>query len=443
MRATSPSEPEPEGPATSPCATPRTPRAPIAIGPFAFDEVIGDAFVISRVLGVGGMGVVYEARDDRLHRLVAIKAPRYPEFTASLRAEAQVLAALHSPGFATVHCSGEHHGTAYFVMERLFGESLEARLHGIPKRSEPLALTEVIDILIPIADALTAAHAIGVTLRDLKPSNVILCGERVVLIDLGISVPEVLIDEQQIPGGSIEYIAPEVLLRDVQPGEGPLVDLYAFGVLAYELLTHETPFAADSPQRTLANHICAPVPDVRDVRADVPHELAALVRETLAKEPKQRPPSAEAVLWQLKDVRHTLERRSQRMTVLAIDAEPETARSLKRSLESAFPQVHVETTTSPSQVKRHSSRPPADVVLVALDMPRHSGLEICMDLLALPPERRPVVVATSERVSLDDLDVLREVGIRHFVPKDHRFLGAMSDVIRDLRMGRPSRLPAR
>ena len=437
MRATFPTEPE-NAPLISPCAAPLTPRAPTCIGPFAFDEIIGDSYVISRVLGVGGMGVVYEARDERLHRLVAIKAPRYPAFTDALRAEAQVLAALHSPGFANVHCVGEHRGVAYMVMERLFGESLETRLHGVPVRADPLPLAEVLDVLIPIADALTAAHAIGVTLRDLKPSNVIVCGERVVLIDLGISVPEVLIDERQQPGGSAEYIAPEVLLRDVQPGEGPLVDLYAFGILAYELLTNVTPFLADSVERTLANQICAPIPDVRDVRPDVPAELASLVRELLAKEPKLRPASAEAVLWQLKDLRHESSRRSQRMTVLAIDGEVEMGQSLKRSLESAFPHVHVETTTNPKRITKSPTRPPADVVLVALDMPMHNGLEICMDLLALPPERRPVVVATSERVSLDDLDVLREVGIRHFVPKDHRFIAAMSDVIRDLRLGRPS-----
>lgn len=123
------------------------------------------------------------------------------------------------------------------------------------------------------------------------------------------------------------------------------------------------------------------------------------------------------------------------MTVLAVDDEPHVGRALKRSLESAFPQVHVDATTDPARAMSVTSRPIADVVLVDLKMPKHNGIEVCMNLLSLPPSRRPVVVAMSAQATENDLAVLRAVGVRHFVPKDGEFVSAMSNVIRDLRNG--------
>jgi len=291
----------------------------------------------------------------------------------------------------------------------------------------------VLDLLIPITDALSAAHAVGIAQRDLKPGNVLICGERIVLIDLGLFVPEVLVDPDNDAAGSPEYIAPEVLLRTVERGGGPLIDLYSLGILAFELLTNTTPFAADSLGRTLANHVGAPIPDVRTLRADVPGELAGLVSELLAKEPRSRPASAEAVLWQLKDVRHAGMRREKHMRVLAIDDEPHVGLALKRSLEASFPQVHVQATTDPAHAMSAALGAPPDVVLVDLNMPKHNGIEVCMSLLALPAARRPVVVAMSAQATDRDVAVLRALGVGHVVLKDEAFVTKMSAVIRELR----------
>lgn len=277
--------------------------APRAAGPFRVGDVVGSTYEITRVLGVGGMGVVYEARDLILLRLVAIKVPRSSAFAHALHAEAQALAAIRNPAFVTVHHVGRHDDVEFMVMERLFGETLEARLDDARARGEHLSLDEVLELLVPITDALSAAHAVGIAQRDLKPANVVVCGERVVLVDLGLFVPEILVAPDNEAAGSAEYIAPEVLLRTVEKGEGPLIDLYALGILAFELLTNKTPFLAESIGRTLTNQVCAPVPDVCDLRPDVPRELGALLGELLAKDPKSRPASAEAVLWQLKDIR--------------------------------------------------------------------------------------------------------------------------------------------
>jgi serine/threonine-protein kinase len=407
------------------------------VGPFRVGDCVDGIYQITRVLGVGGMAVVYEARDTMLLRLVAIKAPLFTAFASRLRSEAQALAAIRNSAFVTVHHIGRHEGVEFMVMERLFGETLEQRLDDARARGKQLSIEEVLDLLIPITDALSAAHAAGVAQRDLKPANVIVCGERVVLVDFGLFVPEVLVTPEDEAAGSAEYVAPEVLLRTVERGDGPLIDLYSLGILAFELLTNATPFAGDSVGRTLANQVGAPVPDPRVLRPAIPHELAGLVLELLSKEPHARPASAEAVLWQLKDIRNHGNRLSKRMTVLAVDDEPHVGRALKKSLESSFPQVHVEATTDPARAMSSTPGELADVVLVDLNMPKHNGLEVCMNLLSLPAERRPLVVAMSAQATASDIAVLHALGVRHFVPKDEAFVAAMSDVIRDLRNGGP------
>ncbi len=409
--------------------------APPSAGPFHVGQIVAGTYEITRVLAVGGMGVVYEARDTLLLRRVAIKAPRFAALAQSLRAEAQALALLQSPAFVKVHHMAAHDGTELLVMERLYGDTLEVRLDELRTRRKLLSLHEALDLLVAIADALSTAHGVGVTQRDLKPANIVLCGERVVLVDMGLFVPEVLVGPDVEAAGSAEYIAPEVLLHEVEKGESPLIDLYALGVLAFELLTNQTPFASESIGVVLAKHVGGTIPDVRDLRPEVPTELAALVSELMAKDPKARPPSAEAVLWQLKDIRNHALRRSKHMTVLVIDDDEHVGRALERSLESAFPQVEVHATTNPAVAMDPTMRAAVDVVLVDLNMPRHNGVEVCMSLLSLPAAEQPTIVAMSAQAKPADVEVLRAIGVRNFVPKDHQFVGAMSNVIRDLRRG--------
>jgi len=407
---------------------------PVISGPFHVGQIVADNYEITKVLAIGGMGAVYEARDLALLRTVAIKAPLFAAFAQAVRSEAQALTLVRSPAFVTVHHLAKHDGIEVIVMERLYGETLEARIEEARQRGRFLSMHEALDLLITIADALSCAHGVGVAQRDLKPANIMLCGERVVLFDLGLFVPEILVSPDNDAAGSAEYIAPEVLLHTVEKGGGPLIDLYALGVLAFELLTNRTPYESESIGTTLAHHVGGAIPDVRDERPEVPVALAALVTELLAKEPKDRPPSAEAVLWQLEAIRSHGQRQTRHMTVLAIDDEPHVSLALKRSLESSFPQIEVSSTTNPASVIEHDHAN-ADVVLVDLNMPGHNGVEVCMSLLSLPPADQPVVVAMSAQATPSDVDVLRSIGVRHFVPKNEAFVRAMSDVIREVRSG--------
>ncbi|HEY8079206.1 MAG TPA: serine/threonine-protein kinase [Labilithrix sp.] len=272
--------------------------------PFATGELLAGTYEIRGVVGEGGMGVVYDAHDRLLRRRVAIKAALDPQYAPALLNEARALASIKSPQFVEVFHVGAHRGVAYMVMERLYGETLFAHVFQTYRSGSRIAICEAIELLGAIASALSTAHEAGIAHRDLKSPNVILAPRgRVVLLDLGLSVPEVLAGEAFEADGSPEYVAPEVLRGEVERGEGVLVDLYALGVVAFEVLTGRTPFAADDLQRTLNAHLRAVPPDVRTLREDVPDALAVLVRRMLLKNPRSRPTSAQEIVFELRSMR--------------------------------------------------------------------------------------------------------------------------------------------
>ncbi len=272
--------------------------------PFVSGDLLAGTYEIGGVVGEGGMGVVYDAHDRLLRRRVAIKAALDPEFAPALLTEARALASLKSPEFVEVFHIGAHRGVAYMVMERLFGGTLFAHVFETYRNGSRIAIREAIELLTAIAAALGTAHDAGIAHRDLKSANIILAPRgRVVLVDLGLSVPEVLAGASVYADGSPDYVAPEVLRGEVERGEGVLVDLYALGVVAFELLVGRTPFGADDLQHTLNAHLRAVPPDLRALRDDVPAPLADLVRRLLAKNPRSRPSSAEEVVLELGSMR--------------------------------------------------------------------------------------------------------------------------------------------
>jgi serine/threonine-protein kinase len=273
------------------------------VGPFPIGHVIDRVYEVKEILGAGGMGIVYDAFDHGLRRRVAIKAGLAPAFAEALRNEAHALAALHSPSFVEVYALGAEDENEFIVMERLYGERLDQRLADAAADGSRLPLDDVLDTLAGIAKALAAAHGAGISQRDVKPSNVIVAGSRVVLFDFGLAIPEVLVCPTTLVSGSVEYLAPELILGELERGGGPFVDLYALGIVAFELLAGAPPFTGDSVERILSRHVGETPPDVRDLRADLPSDLAILVNELLEKDPKARPAMAESVVWQLEEIK--------------------------------------------------------------------------------------------------------------------------------------------
>ncbi|MGZ3429005.1 MAG: serine/threonine-protein kinase [Polyangia bacterium] len=264
--------------------------------------IIDGKYEVRRVLGSGGMGQVFEARDLGLNRVVAVKVAWPGVGAASLRKEAQVLAAFRHPGLATVHALGSADGHDFMVMERLSGASLAEFLSR--RQAAPLPLVECLYLVDGICEALAPVHASGLAHADLKPANIMLLpGGRIVLLDFGIARIEQLREGGQRISGSPHYMAPEAIRGLVSSGAAHLIDLYALGVIAYVMLVGAPPFDHANPVELMMSHLHETPPKLIDRRPDVPPALDHLVAELLAKEPADRPADIEVVRAELRRVR--------------------------------------------------------------------------------------------------------------------------------------------
>jgi serine/threonine protein kinase len=253
-------------------------------------------YVITGKLGVGGMGVVYEARDTRLSRPVALKFlpdELAHESDAALRLlrEAETIALLNHPNICTIYEIDHDAGDTFIVMERLDGLNLKVHMS-----RKQLSTAEIVDIAMQVAEALSAAHAQGIVHRDIKPGNIIVCSDgRVKVLDFGLArrfmVPEtgqVVTDVSTIPGrpvGTANYMAPE---RILQLPQDPRCDLFSLGVVMYEMATGRLPFAAASPADTVSNVLEKTPPSITTLAPDRPARLDRLVMRLLAKRPDDR-----------------------------------------------------------------------------------------------------------------------------------------------------------
>jgi serine/threonine-protein kinase len=262
-------------------------------------ECVSGYYHLHRLLGRGGMSYVFEAHDSLLSRKVAIKVADDAALGASMLVrEAKALAAVRHSGLPAVYGLGVHHGWSYMVLERLFGVTLEQHLE-IGSAHDKLPVAEAVAILTSIADVLAAVHRAGMAHRDLKPGNVMLCsGDRVVLLDFGIVLPEVEAKDMA-RCGTPRYLAPEIITGAVSPGSAHLVDVYAFGTMAFEMLVGRVPFVASTLVEQLEHHLRAAPPDLASLRADLPASLCTLIMSCLAKAPADRP-AMETILWELR-----------------------------------------------------------------------------------------------------------------------------------------------
>jgi TolB-like protein/tetratricopeptide (TPR) repeat protein/tRNA A-37 threonylcarbamoyl transferase component Bud32 len=264
---------------------------------------LADRYRVERELGQGGMATVYLAEDVRHHRKVALKMLR-PELAATLGVERflreiEVAANLQHPHILPLFDSGEAQGFLFYVMPYIEGESLRAKL----ERGGELSVAESAKILRDVVDALAYAHQQGVVHRDIKPDNVLLSGRHALVTDFGVAkaVSEATgrqaLTTAGVALGTPAYMAPEQAVAD--PHVDSRADLYAVGVMAYEMLTGHPPFTGPSPQAILAAHVTEPATPIATIRQSVPAPLAQLVMQCLEKRPADRPASAEIVLPQL------------------------------------------------------------------------------------------------------------------------------------------------
>jgi serine/threonine-protein kinase len=276
-----------------------SPERPLAV---RLADALGTAFTIEGEIGRGGMGVVYRARDERLQRRVAIKVlPPELAFQQEIRErftrEAQTAARLSHPHIVPIHTVGEGQGLVYFVMGYVDGESVAARI----RRRGRLPPEEARRIMRETADALSAAHALSVIHRDIKPDNILLEGTRgrVMVTDFGIakalstSGAGATLTGVGVAIGTPAYMSPEQAAgeRDIDGRS----DLYSLGVVTYQVLTGELPFSAPSVAGILMKQITEAAPDLRRKRPDIPEDLALAVARCLEKDPSNRWPTADAL----------------------------------------------------------------------------------------------------------------------------------------------------
>jgi serine/threonine-protein kinase len=403
---------------------------------FDVGEVLGRVYEIRAVLGAGGMGQVFEAHDHALDRRVAIKAawPQLP--TPALRNEARALAAFRHPSLVTVHGLGVHRGIDYIVMERIYGVSLADEIDRRHRAGAPMEVAEVCEIVQWAAEGLAVVHRAGIAHRDVKPSNIMLTPDRrVVLMDFGLVLPEFSMAQQEYIAGSPPYMAPEALANVLAAGSGQLVDIYALGVTAFEMLAGRVPRDAQDLEKLW--ELCkSPPPDLREIRPDVPGALVALIEEMLERDPGARPQSAESVAWALGRIRDRKGSKpaARPLRVLVVEDDADVARVIAFYAKKALGNdVEIHTAydgiTALSALRTDSP----DVMLLDLHMPRMNGIEVAMYMRGEGLAPACTIVSVSAGAQEHDRQLMHQLGIRHFVKKGEGFSDRIAEVLRDVR----------
>jgi putative two-component system response regulator len=389
-----------------------------ALGPYRIVERIGR----------GGMATVYKAYHPALDRYVAIKV--LPDFFSEdeayrerFRQEAQSVARLKHPNILNVFDFGREGEVTYLVLELVGGGTLADRL------GAQMDLQDVVAILRPLAGALDHAHAQGVLHRDIKPSNILLHRDGTpVLADFGLAKMADSIRKLTASGivlGTPEYMSPEQAAGEPI---GPPTDLYALGVVAYEMLTGRVPFQADTPAAILLSHLNKAMPPTRELAGEVSGHVEEVLRQALAKAPDERFPSAgdfvaalTPAAWPTPErsspASETPQRRKtgRRPSVLVVDDGAANRELIEACL--AGVECDVRLAEDGTRALMQIEAAPPDLVLLDVQMPGVDGYQVCQRLKADPKLRLVPVVMITALDRADDRVKALESGADDFMSK--------------------------
>lgn len=468
---------------------PPAPKRAPAEGPppiFSVGELVDGTYEVRKVLGEGGMAQVFEAHDHLLDRRVALKAAWPDPHLPPLRNEARALAAFRHPSLVTVHTLGHHRGIDFIVMERVYGITLSDHISERKRAAVPFRVEEVVAPIAKLAAGLAIVHRAGIAHRDVKPGNVMLTPtNRVVLMDFGLVLPEYAVSSQNFIAGSPPYMPPEALTNTVGVGSGQLVDIYALGVMAWEMLALRRPYDADDLRELVRQQANEPAPRIDELRDDVPPRLAKLIAELMCPDAAARPQSAEAVGWQLQSIAErvsddarrrssrapasvaaeerpasaessrrdsvpaksgappsvpaskdpTPSRRTERLSVLIVDDDEAISRVLGFYVQQALPagvELRFARDGDEAVALLRDTKDKPDLILLDLHMPKMNGIEVMMHVRGENLAPRARVVGVSAGAQEHDLQLLHQLGLHHFVPKGESLKERLNTVIENL-----------
>jgi serine/threonine protein kinase len=271
------------------------------------EVVLGGRYKILGHIGSGGMANVFRARDLNLQRDVAIKILHDdliedPSFQARFLQEARAAANLIHPNIVTIYDFGHDEQRYYIVMEYVDGKDLKS----VIRESEHMEITRALDLMIQICEGVGYAHRAGLVHCDLKPQNILVSPDgRAKITDFGISLALAAINPEEhtdVVWGSPKYFAPEQAAGTIP---SPSSDVYALGIILYEMLTGKLPFEADSAEQLARLHQTMPPPSPRTYNEEISPRLESVLLKVLSKEPAARYRTADQlgrVLQSIKDM---------------------------------------------------------------------------------------------------------------------------------------------
>lgn len=327
------------------------------------NKTIAGRYQLKRLIGQGGMADVYEAEDLILGRTVAVKIMRSsltgdPVYVTRFHREASAAAALSHKNIVEIYDVGDEKDDYYIVMEYVPGQTLKELIH---KRGA-LHYVEAVDIMKQVVSATAKAHAIGIIHRDLKPQNIMVTDSGVVKIgDFGIASIQSLSQVTQTDTimGSLHYLAPEIARGEKATAQS---DIYALGIVFYELLRGEVPFNGESPVNIALKHMRDEIPSVRVFNPSIPQSVENIIMKATAKNIKDRYLSASDML---DDLNHCLEAEHMNDEKITFDyQEDEDLATIVADDKDFFTQTHTHLPIEEEKEEKPSSRSHKKMVMI-------------------------------------------------------------------------------
>ena len=298
-------------------------------------ELIDNRYLLQRQIAFGGMATIYAALDTRLDRAVAVKIMHAhlasdEAFVSRFIKEAKATAALSHPNIVAIQDQGWNEGgspAVFIVMELIEGNTLRDFLN----ENAPLTAEQTFQIINPVLSALAAAHRIGIIHRDIKPENILIAKDgRIKVADFGLArnnaFGQTLTVESSVVLGSVSYLSPEQVQRGISDARS---DIYAIGIVLFEMLTGNKPFDGDTPIQIAYKHVNERIPKISSIKSNVPEKLVEIVFLATSPNPDERPRNAEDLLNKVRQIQAEIDP-NRRQLSLELDLPPTRIKNSKR-----------------------------------------------------------------------------------------------------------------